>query len=146
MRSSSAARYVFISKQSSLISMASTSGAGPSRVPTTTLKAKASIADRPLSGIFGLHKPSGPLSMTLLEDLKELLAHSKLFRNADGSVPSTSGGKGWRGGKAGKKGGKQKKGGPAPPKIGQGGTLDPLADGVLGEWACCLSASIAMRV
>lgn len=95
----------------------------------------AALAARPLSGIFGVNKPSGPTSMALLEDLKELLAYSSLFRNADGSVPASSGGKGWRGGRRGRGKGRKTPGAPAPPKIGQGGTLDPLADGVLGEWA-----------
>jgi hypothetical protein len=94
----------------------------------------SALAARPLSGMFGVNKPSGPTSMALLEDLKELLAHSSLFRNADGSVPASSGGKGWRGGKRGRGKGRKAPGAPAPPKIGQGGTLDPLADGVLGEW------------
>lgn len=95
----------------------------------------SSINDRPLSGIFGVNKPSGPLSMTLLEDIKELFAYSPLFKNRDGSLPAENGGKGWRGGKRDIRMSKAEKKRNAPPKIGQGGTLDPLADGVLGEWS-----------
>ncbi|PWN45939.1 pseudouridine synthase [Ceraceosorus guamensis] len=91
----------------------------------------ASLDDRPLSGIFGINKPSGPLSMVLLDDIKELFAYSSLFKNPDGSLPAENGGRGWRGGKrkTGLSKAERKKN--APPKIGQGGTLDPLADGVL---------------
>lgn len=98
------------------------------------------VTDRPLSGIFAVNKPSGRTSMSLLEDLKPLFASSSLFKDADGKasdlakrIPG-----GWRGRSARKKLAK----GDAhavesfnfPPKLGQGGTLDPLADGVLGEW------------
>lgn len=67
--------------------------------------------------------------MSLLDDLKPLFASSPLFADADGNRPKDThrkrgkfGGKGkpkWAGGVAG------------APKLGQGGTLDPLADGVL---------------
>lgn len=30
-------------------------------------------------------------------------------------------------------------------KIGQGGTLDPLADGVLGEWECAIARVVVLR-
>lgn len=65
--------------------------------------------------------------MELLDSLKDLLAYSPLFRNPDGTLPEGNGGNAWRpaGGK------KNLKGKAAPPKIGQGGTLDPLASGVL---------------
>lgn len=96
----------------------------------------ASTSTRPLNGVFGLHKPSGPTSMSLLDELKPLFASSSLFRNADGSVPADLKGKGkWRGKGRGKGKGRSMDEG-VPPKIGQGGTLDPLADGVLGESAC----------
>ena len=64
--------------------------------------------------------------MELLEILKDLLAFSPLFRNPDGTVPIGHGGKAWR-----PKNRKQIKGQAGPPKVGQGGTLDPLASGVL---------------
>jgi len=67
--------------------------------------------------------------MSLLEDLKPLFAKSILFRNSDGTVPEdrTDGG----GTKKGRKFRGKNKNKLQPPKIGQGGTLDPLADGVL---------------
>ncbi|KAK0521971.1 hypothetical protein OC842_006609 [Tilletia horrida] len=90
---------------------------------------------RPLSGVFAIDKPSGPTSMSMLDDLKPLFAQSSLFLNADGSLPESrrptkkgrGGGRG--GGKWNRNAGKR--GEPLPPKIGQGGTLDPLASGVL---------------
>jgi tRNA pseudouridine55 synthase len=77
-----------------------------------------SPASLPLSGLFGIIKPSGPTSMHVVDELKRLICHSRLFVDEE----------------------KLKK----PPgkrrarrdnvKIGQGGTLDPLADGVLGQF------------
>ncbi|PWN24127.1 pseudouridine synthase [Microstroma glucosiphilum] len=86
-----------------------------------------SLASRPLNGVFAIDKPSGKTCMELLDSLKDLLAYSPLFRNPDGTLPEGNGGNAWRpaGGK------KNLKGKAAPPKIGQGGTLDPLASGVL---------------
>ncbi|KAI6109502.1 pseudouridine synthase [Pisolithus sp. B1] len=63
----------------------------------------------PLSGLFAVYKPSGPTSMSVLEDIKKLICKSPLFADATGK-------------------GKRAK---DTVKIGQGGTLDPLADGVL---------------
>ncbi|KAF9520616.1 hypothetical protein BS47DRAFT_1370413 [Hydnum rufescens UP504] len=57
----------------------------------------------PLEGLFALIKPSGPASMILLDRLKPLFNESPLFRKRRKDAV----------------------------KIGQGGTLDPLADGVL---------------
>lgn len=58
--------------------------------------------------------------MSVIDDIKELIARSRLFVNAE-KLKSV--------GKM-KKIGKRSKG---IVKIGQGGTLDPLADGVLGR-------------
>ncbi|KAL1701378.1 pseudouridine synthase [Schizophyllum commune] len=73
----------------------------------------------PVSGLFAIAKPSGPTSMSLLNDLQPLIATSKLFVSEDkikelkkNKKPSS---KKYR----------------QAVKIGQGGTLDPLADGVL---------------
>lgn len=66
--------------------------------------------------------------MSLLEDLKMLLAFSPLFRNPDGSIPEGHGGKAWQPREPWCKKYKRES---APPKVGQGGTLDPLASGVL---------------
>jgi tRNA pseudouridine55 synthase len=79
---------------------------------------KVSFPPLPLSGLFAVAKPSGPTSMSLVNDLKEILTTSRLFADT---------------GKATNKGKKQGKRRQNALKIGQGGTLDPLADGVLGE-------------
>lgn len=81
----------------------------------------------PLQGLFGLIKPSGPTSMSLLDGLKPLLRESSLF------VPDETERKSYI--EARKKGQVQRRKNKKfkdPVKIGQGGTLDPLADGVLG--------------
>lgn len=86
---------------------------------------KVSISSLPVSGLFGVAKPSGPTSMSIINDMKKLIARSSLFvhqdkLHKDHEVRS-----------------KKKRGGDTV-KIGQGGTLDPLADGVLGS--CCSKA------
>lgn len=115
------------------VASVASSAIGPIRNAVRTAATSATAAStsaRPLSGIFGINKPSGPTSMSLLDELKPLFATSPLFADADGKRPNDNnsrkrgkfGGKGrgkWAGGVAG------------APKIGQGGTLDPLADGVL---------------
>ncbi|CCM02071.1 uncharacterized protein FIBRA_04147 [Fibroporia radiculosa] len=72
----------------------------------------------PVSGLFGVVKPSGPTSMSVLEKIKPLIANSCLFVEVD---------------KLKKETGRTKKAKHTRfgVKIGQGGTLDPLADGVL---------------
>jgi len=75
----------------------------------------------PLSGLFGVLKPSGPTSMSVLKDVKKLVAKSSLFVEPDKLVKQDHLGKHSR-----------KRSRFDPVKIGQGGTLDPLADGVLG--------------
>ncbi|KAF8892520.1 pseudouridine synthase [Infundibulicybe gibba] len=81
---------------------------------------KAALTNLPLSGLFGITKPSGPTSMSVINDVKQLMARSRLFVEAE---------------KLDKMKGKNipNKGRRARDviKIGQGGTLDPLADGVL---------------
>jgi tRNA pseudouridine55 synthase len=76
-----------------------------------------SLASLPVSGLFGVIKPSGPTSMHIVNQLKELISNSRLF--VDEKTLEV---------KAGKK--RKRKDGV---KVGQGGTLDPLADGVLGQ-------------
>ncbi|GAA5951208.1 hypothetical protein JCM3765_002413 [Sporobolomyces pararoseus] len=78
----------------------------------------------PLSCIFGLNKPTGQPSMTLLNKLQPLFSSSTLFKD-----PSTASDQ--QGGGGGKKGGRRGKWKQERVKMGQGGTLDPLADGVL---------------
>lgn len=93
----------------------------PASTTTTT-----TLDTRPLSGVFAINKPSGPTSSELLDRLKPLLARSALFKTPDGRpVPLE--------GRMFKKTNRQQH---IPPKIGHGGTLDPLADGVLGM--CCV--------
>jgi tRNA U55 pseudouridine synthase TruB len=74
-------------------------------------------AQLPLNGLFAINKPSGQVCMTMLNRLQPLFSTSKLFEGA------TNTHKGRRRGKTRK----------PTVKMGQGGTLDPLADGVLGE-------------
>lgn len=80
---------------------------------------KDSTKEEPLSGLFGVNKPSGPTSMALVNQVKELVSSSPVFVE-----------KSKLGNQGKKKRGRFAKG---PVKIGQGGTLDPLADGVLGS-------------
>ena len=75
---------------------------------------------RPLAALFGVVKPSGPTSMSLVNDVKKLVANSPLFVEESKLKAKTS------------KSAKRSKYGRDAVKIGQGGTLDPLADGVLG--------------
>jgi tRNA pseudouridine55 synthase len=84
----------------------------------------------PLSGLFGIYKPSGPTSMSVVNDVKKLVANTRLFVEADklkskGNQPL-----------------KRRRMREAV-KIGQGGTLDPLADGVLGENNQLITALVA---
>lgn len=67
--------------------------------------------------------------MSLLDELKPLFASSPLFADADGNRPQDNSRK--RGKFRGKGKGKWAGGVSGAPKLGQGGTLDPLADGVL---------------
>ncbi|CED82107.1 Pseudouridine synthase [Phaffia rhodozyma] len=78
---------------------------------------KVNTPSVPLNGLFGVNKPSGPTSMSILESLKKIFRTSPLFIDPNPPNP------------ANKIGRKALKAGPV--KMGQGGTLDPLADGVL---------------
>ncbi|EGN92911.1 hypothetical protein SERLA73DRAFT_98717 [Serpula lacrymans var. lacrymans S7.3] len=79
---------------------------------------KISLPPLPLSGLFAIAKPSGPTSMSVINDVKQLVCNSRLFVEAS---------------KLEEKRRTPKRGRRAREvvKIGQGGTLDPLADGVL---------------
>ncbi|KAJ3533649.1 hypothetical protein NM688_g7251 [Phlebia brevispora] len=74
----------------------------------------------PVSGLFAVAKPSGPVSMHVVNEIKKLLTASRMFVEAEKLQKQ-------------KAKGKHKKSRFARDviKIGQGGTLDPLADGVL---------------
>ena len=98
---------------------------------------KATVPVLPLSGIFAVNKPSGPTSMSLLTRLKPLFSSSKLFvpeseldktrmgSKYPGPTPTT--------GKKQKNKPNWKRISKHYVKLGSGGTLDPLADGVLGS-------------
>ncbi|KAK4687618.1 tRNA pseudouridine55 synthase, partial [Tremellales sp. Uapishka_1] len=72
----------------------------------------------PLNGLFPIAKPSGPTSMKIIDAITPLLLDSRLFD--DPKNPRTSANKG-----------KKRNAAHQGMKVGQGGTLDPLADGVL---------------
>ncbi len=79
---------------------------------------KVSLPALPVSGLFGVVKPSGPTSMAVVNSIQNLVNKSKLFVD-EAKI-----------GKVAKKKGRPRL--QKNVKIGQGGTLDPLADGVLG--------------
>lgn len=81
---------------------------------------KIGLPSYPLSGLFGIAKPSGPTSMAVVNEVKLLLSRSQLFVDSEKLEKTRSDKPKLRR--------KARKGGI---KIGQGGTLDPLADGVL---------------
>ncbi|KII88408.1 hypothetical protein PLICRDRAFT_111280 [Plicaturopsis crispa FD-325 SS-3] len=81
---------------------------------------KTSLPTLPVSGLFGVVKPSGPTSMSVITDIKQLVSNSRLFMEADKLEQQ-------KGKKTKPPRGKRAQ----PIKMGQGGTLDPLADGVL---------------
>ncbi|KAF5373658.1 hypothetical protein D9758_000626 [Tetrapyrgos nigripes] len=80
---------------------------------------KVTIPPLPISGLFGLIKPAGPTSMSLLNNLQPLFSKSKLFIDPEKAEQS----------KDVKSRKRRKRGGDV--KLGQGGTLDPIADGVM---------------
>lgn len=74
-----------------------------------------------MSGLFAVNKPSGISSAGLLNDLQHILKKSPLFEAEIHAQQARA--------NAGRKGRKQKMGNKI--KMGHGGTLDPLASGVL---------------
>jgi hypothetical protein len=82
---------------------------------------KATTDSLPVSGLFAVAKPSGPTSMAVVETIKKLVGRSRLFVE-QAKLDEMKEGKVKR----------SRKNRDAV-KTGQGGTLDPLADGVLGE-------------
>ncbi|GAA6008222.1 pseudouridine synthase PUS4 [Rhodotorula paludigena] len=79
----------------------------------------------PLSALFAINKPTGTPSMTLLNRLQPLFAASAIFRDPDADAAKDKGNQ-----RGGGRRGRGRRGAPKV-KMGQGGTLDPLADGVL---------------
>lgn len=107
---------------------------------------RATVPVLPLSGIFAVNKPSGPTSMSLLTRLKPLFSSSRLFvpeaqldtpqkkSRYPGPTPAD--------GKKQKKKPNWKKLSKQYVKMGSGGTLDPLADGVLGSSIFTITISL----
>ena len=96
------------------------------RTSSLRILSSAAGAQIPLSGLFAIDKPPGVVTMKLLNSINELLASSDLFLpKPQGSISSEINGSDRR---------KRKKGPgrSGKVKLGQGGTLDPLASGVLG--------------
>ncbi|THU88419.1 pseudouridine synthase [Dendrothele bispora CBS 962.96] len=81
---------------------------------------KVTAPPLPASGLFGLIKPSGPTCMSLLNRMQPLLSKSKLFVDPEKVEQAKNAPKSRK---------RRKRGGDV--KLGQGGTLDPLADGVI---------------
>ncbi|WVW80049.1 tRNA pseudouridine(55) synthase [Kwoniella bestiolae CBS 10118] len=78
-----------------------------------------SIPPLPLNGLFPIAKPSGPSSMKVIDSITSLLLDSKLFDDPEKRKHARY------------QKNKKKNTTHLGLKIGQGGTLDPLADGVL---------------
>ncbi|KAF9648085.1 pseudouridine synthase [Thelephora ganbajun] len=85
---------------------------------------KDTLPSLPLSGLFAVAKPSGPTSMAIINDIKSLINTSPLFVEQEKLDAHKEG-------KNEKPKRKRWKSNRDMAKIGQGGTLDPLADGVL---------------
>jgi len=81
---------------------------------------KDTLPPLPLSGLFAVAKPSGPPSMAIINDIKKLINTSPLFVEQE-KLAAYKGGKGEK-----PKRGKWRSNRDMA-KIGQGGTLDPLA-------------------
>ena len=82
---------------------------------------KAALTSLPTAALFAIQKPSGPTCMSLLNSLKTLLLTSRLFMTPSDISKRA----------AIIKSKKKKKLKDFDLKVGQGGTLDPLASGVL---------------
>lgn len=86
----------------------------------------------PVSGLFGLNKPTNMITMNMLNDFKSLLNSSPVF--VPQPVPMFSGSSSNNDKQKSNKKRRQRHGKPnkaSTVKMGQGGTLDPLASGVL---------------
>ncbi|KDN48976.1 hypothetical protein RSAG8_02329, partial [Rhizoctonia solani AG-8 WAC10335] len=91
---------------------------------------RVSTSSLPLDGLFAIVKPSGPTSMSILDRLKPLLAKSRLLVDQEEYQIILAEREKQKKRRNRPKGGRVSK--PSDrPKLGQGGTLDPLADGVL---------------
>ena len=81
---------------------------------------KDSLPSLPLSGLFAVAKPSGPTSMAIINDVKALINTSSLFVEQEKLAAHKEG-------KNEKPKRRKWKSNKDMAKIGQGGTLDPLA-------------------
>jgi tRNA pseudouridine55 synthase len=81
---------------------------------------RSTLPTLPTAALFAIQKPSGPTCMSMINSLKPLLMGSKLFMRASDISKIY----------ASRKQGKRRPKG-IDLKVGQGGTLDPLASGVL---------------
>ena len=84
---------------------------------------KDTLPPSPLSGLFAVAKPPGPTSMAIINDVKNLINTSSLFVERE-KLASHKEGKSERPKRRKWKSNKDMA------KIGQGGTLDPLAGGL----------------
>lgn len=81
---------------------------------------KDTLPPLPLSGLFAVAKPSGPTSMAIINDVKNLINTSPLFVEQEKLAA-------YKEGKSEKPKRRKRKSNKDMAKIGQGGTLDPLA-------------------
>lgn len=81
---------------------------------------KDTLPSSPLSGLFAVAKPSGPTSMAIINDVKNLINTSSLFVEQEKLAAHKEG-------KNEKPKRRKWKSNKDMAKIGQGGTLDPLA-------------------
>ena len=119
--------------------LASTHYLTPVQAAARTHMPKDSLPPLPLSGLFAVAKPSGPTSMAIINDVKALINTSPLFVEQEKLAAYKEG----RNEKPKRRKWKSNK---DMAKIGQGGTLDPLA----GELTkprpgSCFSDSITVR-
>ena len=80
---------------------------------------KDTLPPSPLSGLFAVAKPSGPTSMAVINDVKNLINTSSLFVEREKLAPHPENSE--------KPRRRKRKSNRDMVKIGQGGTLDPLA-------------------
>ena len=81
---------------------------------------KYPLPPSPLSGLFAVAKPSGPTSMAIINDIKKLINGSPFFVEQEKLAA-------FKEGKNEKPKRRKWKSNRDMAKIGQGGTLDPLA-------------------
>ena len=105
---------------SSVCRSASTHRVSPAWTAARTHMPKDTLPPLPLSGLFAVTKPSGPTSMSIINDVKNLINTSPLFVEQEKLAAHKEG--------KGEKPKRRKwKSNRDMVKIGQGGTLDPLA-------------------